>query len=77
MCLFVCLKDPDGVSQNSQAEMLEKAIEKDSSTTRSASAAEIREAESYSRASKMKQVISGTGSRNISRLKRIIMSLIF
>ena len=51
----MCLKVLDAVPQVAQAEMLEKASEKDSRTERSASAAEMSEAESYDRASKMKQ----------------------
>ncbi len=49
----MCLKVLDAVPQVSQAEMLEKASEKESSTKRSASAGEMSEAESYDRASKM------------------------
>ena len=62
----MCLKVLDAVPQVAQAEMLEKASEKDSRTERSASAAEMSEAESYDRASKMKQhVLSGTGSKTV------------
>jgi hypothetical protein len=62
----VCLKVLDAVPQVAQAEMLEKASEKDSRTERSASAAKMSEAESYDRVSKMKQqVLSGTGSKTV------------
>ena len=62
----MCLKVLDAVPQVAQAEMLEKASEKDSRTERSASAAEMSEAESYDRASEMKQqVLSGTGSKTV------------
>ena len=62
----MCLKVLDAVPQVAHAEMLEKASEKDSRTERSASAAEMSEAESYDRASKMKQqVLSGTGSKTV------------
>jgi hypothetical protein len=52
----VCKKVPDAVSQLAQAEMVEKASEKDSSTKRSASAAEMSEAESLERASNIIQI---------------------
>ena len=62
----MCLKVLDAVPQVAQAEMLEKASEKDSRTERSASAADMSEADSYDRASKMKQqVLSGTGSKTV------------
>ena len=51
----VCKKVPDAISQIAQEEMQEKASEKDSQMKRSASAAEMGEAESFDRASKMKQ----------------------
>ena len=66
----VCKKVPDAISRISQEEMQEKASEKDSQMKRSASAAEMGEAESFDRANKMKQQsLPGTGSKAVLSIK--------